>query len=206
MLLCCFDVVAQNETAESPNRGSQHTLPVQWEQVFLQFKLEVIPETVGLAFRTLACNASHGFNLVTVAPQVPGILGPLNFYAFGTETHIRTIRTTSWPRQPLTPRSLIVKSTMVSRLCPPGLGIVIGSSLATTLAVFIVLKLSSPHSKIVPSPRETQIPRISKEEQALLPYPPDVLPGARDVTSPVRHLDCFAKFYNPARRKRNRVF
>ncbi|KAJ5032612.1 uncharacterized protein L3040_009209 [Drepanopeziza brunnea f. sp. 'multigermtubi'] len=75
---------------------------------------------------------------------------------------------------------------MTSRILAPSLGIIVGTSLATTLAVVTVLKLlpDSRRPRTIPSPRETQVPYISREEQEALPYPPDVLPGARDVTSP----------------------
>jgi hypothetical protein len=48
------------------------------------------------------------------------------------------------------------------------------------------LIISSPKS--IPSPRVTQLSKLSEIEQAKLPYPPDVLPGARDVDSPVSHV------------------
>ena len=35
-----------------------------------------------------------------------------------------------------------------------------------------------------PSPLTTVLPKLSKEEIAKLPYPPDALPGARDVATP----------------------
>ncbi|CAO1596355.1 hypothetical protein XANCAGTX0491_000206 [Xanthoria calcicola] len=41
---------------------------------------------------------------------------------------------------------------------------------------------------IIPSPRETQLPYLSPSEQAQLPYPPDALPGARDIPSPYGSL------------------
>lgn len=41
---------------------------------------------------------------------------------------------------------------------------------------------------IIPSPRETQLPYLSPSEKAKLPYPPDVLPGARDIPSPYGSL------------------
>ncbi|PVH88471.1 alpha/beta-hydrolase [Cadophora sp. DSE1049] len=63
-------------------------------------------------------------------------------------------------------------------------GIVIVSSLATTLALYSIFKLHSPRQKIIKSPRQAQIQNLSKEERDGLPYPPDVLPGGRDVTSP----------------------
>ncbi|EXJ96097.1 hypothetical protein A1O1_01223 [Capronia coronata CBS 617.96] len=37
---------------------------------------------------------------------------------------------------------------------------------------------------IIPSPRTTRLPKLSEEEKSQLPYPPDVLPGARDVDTP----------------------
>ena len=37
---------------------------------------------------------------------------------------------------------------------------------------------------IVPSPRTTLLPRLSRDQIASLPYPPDSLPGARDVQTP----------------------
>jgi len=64
---------------------------------------------------------------------------------------------------------------------------IIGTSVGTALAVLAVARLAlhSTPSQTISSPRETQLPRLSKEEQAALPYPPDVFPGARDVGSPV---------------------
>ncbi|KAL8884983.1 MAG: hypothetical protein Q9215_007084 [Flavoplaca cf. flavocitrina] len=40
------------------------------------------------------------------------------------------------------------------------------------------------HDPIIPSPRETLLPYLSSSEIAKLPYPPDALPGARDIPSP----------------------
>ena len=37
---------------------------------------------------------------------------------------------------------------------------------------------------VIPSPLTTLLPKLSVEEQRKLPYPPDILPGARDVDSP----------------------
>jgi hypothetical protein len=66
--------------------------------------------------------------------------------------------------------------------------LIIGTSIATTLAVIGLAKvalqsLSKP--RIIPSPRETLLPKLTKEEQSQLTYPPDIFPGARDATSPV---------------------
>ncbi|KAF4632706.1 hypothetical protein G7Y89_g5414 [Cudoniella acicularis] len=64
--------------------------------------------------------------------------------------------------------------------------LIIGSSVATTLAVVTLtrLALSSPPKTIIRGPTDTLLPKLSKEEQAELPYPPDVFPGSRDVVSP----------------------
>jgi len=37
---------------------------------------------------------------------------------------------------------------------------------------------------VIRSPRATLLLQLSEEESANLPYPPDALPGARDITSP----------------------
>ena len=38
--------------------------------------------------------------------------------------------------------------------------------------------------RVIPSPRETLIPFLSESQAAALPYPPNLLPGARDVETP----------------------
>ncbi|KAN0122434.1 alpha/beta-hydrolase [Hyaloscypha variabilis] len=70
---------------------------------------------------------------------------------------------------------------------PRNLPLIIGTSVASTLAVITLAKLalqSPPKPKLIPSPRETLLPTLTKAEQDLLSYPPDIFPGARDVTSP----------------------
>ena len=44
---------------------------------------------------------------------------------------------------------------------------------------------------IIPSPRATQLPQLSKEETSALPYPPDALPGGRDVETPYGTIKVF---------------
>ncbi|KAG9245702.1 Alpha/Beta hydrolase protein [Calycina marina] len=63
--------------------------------------------------------------------------------------------------------------------------ILVGTSVAATLAAIAVAQLAFHRipPKIVPSPRATQLPKLSKAEQEDLPYPPDIFPGGRDVTS-----------------------
>ena len=42
----------------------------------------------------------------------------------------------------------------------------------------------APPLKAIASPRKTQLPSLSSAEAAELPYPPNALPGARDVETP----------------------
>lgn len=49
--------------------------------------------------------------------------------------------------------------------------------------VFTSTKPKSSHS-IISSPRDTLLPFLSPSQIAALPYPPDILPGARNVDSP----------------------
>ncbi|EGS22952.1 transcription factor regA-like protein [Thermochaetoides thermophila DSM 1495] len=44
---------------------------------------------------------------------------------------------------------------------------------------------------VIPSPRLTQLPSLTPTEVATLPYPPDVLPGARDVPTPYGTIHVF---------------
>ena len=44
--------------------------------------------------------------------------------------------------------------------------------------------LVGKRAEITPSPLTTLLPKLSEREQADLPYPPDSLPGARDVATP----------------------
>ena len=41
-----------------------------------------------------------------------------------------------------------------------------------------------PPRRTIPSPRDTLLPQISPKQAAALPYPPNLLPGARDVATP----------------------
>ena len=38
--------------------------------------------------------------------------------------------------------------------------------------------------RVIPSPLTTLLPKLSHDEQAKLPYPPDSLPGCRDISTP----------------------
>ncbi|ROW13717.1 hypothetical protein VPNG_04591 [Cytospora leucostoma] len=50
---------------------------------------------------------------------------------------------------------------------------------------------SSKPPTVTPSPRETLLPYISKSEISALPYPPDALPGSRDVPTPYGTIKVF---------------
>ena len=60
-------------------------------------------------------------------------------------------------------------------------------SVLTTLAAIIVSRLLFRNRtvKIIKSPAVTLLPKLSAAEREALPYPPDALPGGRDVESPV---------------------
>lgn len=61
---------------------------------------------------------------------------------------------------------------------------------ATVIGTMTVLSLLLAHSqrnqeKLIRSPAFTLLPKLSGAERAALEYPPDVLPGGRDVDTPV---------------------
>jgi hypothetical protein len=59
------------------------------------------------------------------------------------------------------------------------------ASLGTLLLLGTVSSvLKSAPLTVIPSPVQSKLPHLSEEEVQQLPYPPDALPGARDVNSP----------------------
>lgn len=56
----------------------------------------------------------------------------------------------------------------------------------SSLAYRVVRSLNEPTfvRRSVPSPRETLVPHLTVEQAGALAYPPDLLPGARDVSTP----------------------
>ena len=58
------------------------------------------------------------------------------------------------------------------------------ASLGILLLRLFTNSLKSDHPKIILSPKDTVLPNLPQEEIKSLPYPPDALPGARDVDSP----------------------
>ncbi|KAK3397869.1 alpha/beta-hydrolase [Sordaria brevicollis] len=61
------------------------------------------------------------------------------------------------------------------------------------LSVRMLMSSTSAQKKpiIIASPRTTQLPQLSREETASLSYPPDALPGARDVETPYGTIKVF---------------
>jgi hypothetical protein len=61
---------------------------------------------------------------------------------------------------------------------------------ASVVSTALIFKLActafqGKQEKIIKSPTTTVLPNLSSSEIAALPYPPDALPGGRDVDSPV---------------------
>ena len=82
--------------------------------------------------------------------------------------------------------TLITMSTSSSGL-EVGLNIPTVLTASTLIASGVLLQAfwsSGKRSKVIVSPRETLLPKLSAAEIADLPYPPDSLPGARDIASP----------------------
>lgn len=63
---------------------------------------------------------------------------------------------------------------------------VITTSLVVIVSAALILRplLLSHPPQTIPSPRETLLPHLSPSEISRLPYPPDALPGGRDVPTP----------------------
>lgn len=66
--------------------------------------------------------------------------------------------------------------------------VIVGATIATTLALSLVAReaLQGKQERIIRSPRETILSKLTEMEKNELPYPPDSFPGARDVDTPVR--------------------
>lgn len=74
-----------------------------------------------------------------------------------------------------------------SQLLPNGLEwrlVLAGAGLFTAGALARGFFSTPRKGQVVRSPRATLLPTLSTDELSQLPYPPDVLPGARDVDSP----------------------
>jgi hypothetical protein len=71
---------------------------------------------------------------------------------------------------------------------------VIIATVFTTIAAISVTRLvfQEKKVKIIKGPTATLLPKLSRAEKDALPYPPDALPGGRDVDSPVRFVDSYS--------------
>jgi pimeloyl-ACP methyl ester carboxylesterase len=57
-------------------------------------------------------------------------------------------------------------------------------STAILIKIARYLLFAPPKSLVIPGPTTTLLPKLTQEERSALPYPPDTLPGGRDVKSP----------------------
>ncbi|KAK5663651.1 hypothetical protein OQA88_4082 [Cercophora sp. LCS_1] len=70
-------------------------------------------------------------------------------------------------------------------LDPPRLGVITTTVIATTLAITLLKRALWPtQPKIIPSPLNTVLPKLPRENFDQLEYKPDAFPGARDVETP----------------------
>lgn len=58
------------------------------------------------------------------------------------------------------------------------------AAIALAIVLLSLRRARKPLPQRISSPRDTLLPQISSKQAAALPYPPDLLPGARDVTTP----------------------
>lgn len=58
------------------------------------------------------------------------------------------------------------------------------AAVALAIVLLTLRQARKPLPRRISSPRDTLLPQISSTQAAALPYPPDLLPGARDVTTP----------------------
>lgn len=62
--------------------------------------------------------------------------------------------------------------------------IAVASFVAVAVAILLFTRSDKPALKVIPSPRTTLLPRLTSEQSSALPYPPNLLPGSRDVDTP----------------------
>ena len=81
-------------------------------------------------------------------------------------------------------------STMLDRVLHPRLSpsyLAVGAVSAGAI-LFLASRINTNHASnenIIPSPSQTVLPKLSPSEIQDLPYPPQSLPGQRDVDSPL---------------------
>lgn len=64
--------------------------------------------------------------------------------------------------------------------------VIVGATVATTLAIGLAARvtLHGKQDRIIRSPREALVQNLTDKEKDALPYPPNCLPGGRDVQTP----------------------
>lgn len=111
----------------------------------------------------------------------------------GAKYHVTTrLKTTSnpvrWPELRHASHGGEMQSNIMSFIRVPNwkddLPIIVTSTLVLGVVARLALK-GRQHDKIFRSPLETAVPNLTEKEKHELPYPPDLLPGARDVNTPV---------------------
>ncbi|KAK3363331.1 alpha/beta-hydrolase [Lasiosphaeria hispida] len=60
-----------------------------------------------------------------------------------------------------------------------------------SVGLLLVTEEHRARKSCIPSPTKTLLPKLSEAEIAALPYPPDILPGARDVETPYGSIKVF---------------
>jgi hypothetical protein len=92
---------------------------------------------------------------------------------------------------PAKPSPLTIATDILSRMltvtvAPRDVALV-STTVITTLSVFFFLRyvLYPKWRKVIPSPMRASFPKVSPESLAKQVYHPEVLPGARDVKTPV---------------------
>lgn len=83
------------------------------------------------------------------------------------------------------PSSIMTSQWSRFRFPAPHICLIAGTTLGGLLVLrHVSTSLRTDRVKTVFSPRETVLPQLSAHETEGLPYPPNALPGARDVDSP----------------------
>lgn len=59
------------------------------------------------------------------------------------------------------------------------------------LVLYPMFSAGPSSQRVVPSPRSTQLALLSEEDVKKLPYPPDILPGGRQVSTPYGYIQVY---------------
>lgn len=82
-------------------------------------------------------------------------------------------------------------ATSAASLHPPTRYLALGAVGLSLAMGFRYLQLRNEKISPIKSPRDTLLPKLQHDEIATLPYPPDVLPGSRDVETPYGTIKVF---------------